>query len=251
VDELVGVRCHKAGGATVFSPFTVMYTTSTKGPFPAGAAYGYVPWQPGPGIVGQFNSTGSANAVTQTAPGIWVVRMPGLASSGQRGNVQVTAANPSVTAKCEIQKWTGTVHGQYIVVECFNALSAPLTTGWSLSYQRVRAITGTHPAKYAYTFNNKLIAGPYAPVPPVNFNSAGATNTIQRAGGGLSFVRFPAVGTLPNTVLDSPFAVGPGFCNVITLWATTGSGVIVRDVACYTSAGALKNQESLITYTSR
>ncbi len=253
-NEAVVVRCHKAGGAPVFSPFTVLYTTSTKGPFPAGRAYGYVHFQPSAGIVATFNSVGAANMVAPGPVGVWVVRMPGLGSSTWAGNVQVTAVDPSGPAKCEIAGWAAAASGQRFLVRCFNGGSAPLKTGWTLSYQRGRSIFGGQPKMFAYTFNNKpSIPGPYAPTPgPVNFNSLGGTNTVRRAGLGLSLVQFPRVGVLPNTVLVSPFKVGPGFCNLLTLWATSAASaqVTVRDVACYNAAGAHATTASFITYTS-
>ena len=253
-NEVVAVRCHKAGGAPVFSPFTVLYTTSTKGPFPAGRAYGYVHFRPTAGIVGSFNSVGATNTVTPTAIGVWTVRMPGLGSSTAAGNVQVTAVNPSGPAKCEIAAWTPAPSGQRFTVACFNGGAAPLKTSWTLSYQRGRSIFGGQPKLFAYTFNNKpSIPGPYAPAPPpVNFNSLAGINTIVRAGTGLSLVQFPRVGVLPNTVLASPFKIGPGFCNLLTLWATSPASaeVTVRDVACYNAAGAHATSASFITYTS-
>src|SRR5215472_10777577 len=48
-NEVVVVRCYKAGGVALFSPFTVLYTTSSKGPFPANSAYGYVHFEPAAG----------------------------------------------------------------------------------------------------------------------------------------------------------------------------------------------------------
>lgn len=254
INEVAVVRCHKAGGAPVFSPFTVLYTTSTKGPFPAGRAYGYVHFQPAAGIVASFNSVGAANTVTPAGVGVWTVRMPGLGSSASAGNVQVTAVNPSGPAKCEIAGWSSAPGGQRFAVACFNGGSAPLKTGWTLSYQRGRSIFGGQPKLFAYTFNNKpSVPGPYAPAPaPVNFNSLAGINTIRRAGTGLSLVQFPRVGVLPNTVLVSPFKIGPGFCNLLTLWATFAASaqVTVRDVACYNSAGANATSASFITYTS-
>jgi hypothetical protein len=253
-NEVVVVRCRKAGGAPVFSPFTVLYTTSTKGPFPAGRAYGYVHFQPTAGIVASFNSVGAANTVTPAGVGVWVVRMHGLGSSTWSGNVQVTAVNSSGPAKCEIAAWGAAPSGQRFTVACFNGGSTPLKTGWTLSYQRGRSIFGGQPKRFAYTFNRKpSIPGPYAPAPAsVNFNSLGGVNTIQRAGTGLSLVQFPRVGLLPNTVLVSPFKIGAGFCNLLTLWATlaTSAQVTVRDVACYNSAGAHATSVSFITYTS-
>jgi len=254
LDELVSVRCFKAGGVPVFSQFTVAYTTSTKGPFPAGRAYGYVHFQPGPGIVATFNSAGGANTVTPGPTGVWTVKMPGLGSTVPLGGIQITAVDPTGPAKCEVHAWGWTASGQAFQVRCFNGGSAPLKTGWTLSYQRKRAITGTQPKLFAYTFDNKpLLAGPYAPAPAgINFNSQSGLNTVRSAGTGLRLAQFPRVGALPDNVLVTPFHVGPGFCNLLTLWATSAAApnVIVRDVACYTAAGVLKSQPSMITYTS-
>lgn len=251
--ELVSVRCYKPGGAPVFSPFTVLYTTSTKGPFPAGRAYGYVHYQPPAGIVATFNSVGAANTVTAGPPGTWIVKMPGLGSAGWAGNVQVTAADPSGAAKCAIAGWQATPSAQRFLVRCYNGGTTPLKTGWSLSYQRGRSIFGGQPKLFAYTFNNKpLTPGPYAPTPPpVNFNSLSGINTI-RNGGGFTLVQFPRVGVPQNTVQVSGYKTGPGFCDLLTLWATIAStaNVIVRDVQCFTAAGAHKPFGSLITYTS-
>lgn len=252
-DEVVGVRCYKAGGAPVFSPFTVMYTTSS-GAAPAGPQYGYVHFSPASGIVARYNSAGGVNTVTPGLVGVWAVKMPGLGSAVQQGNVQVTAVNPTVAAKCEVQKWAWGPGAQAFIVRCFNGGTTPLKTGWTLTYNNVRAVTGTVPKNRAYTFDNKpLLAGPYVPAPPgINFNSLGGTNNVRSAGGGLRLVTFPREGLLPDTVLVSPFRSGPGFCNLLTVWATVGgpTGVLVRDVACYTAGGAHKNTASLVTYTA-
>lgn len=250
--ELVDVRCFKPGGAPVFSRFTVMFTASTGGPLPAGRAYGYVHFQPGPGIVASFNSVGGANTVVPGPIGVWKVQMAGLGSTVQRGGIQVTAVNSSAPAKCEVGAWSWSSSGQVFVVRCFDAGIAPFNTGWTLSYQRGRAITGAQPKLFAYTFDNKpLLAGPYAPAPAgINFNSVSGVNTIGSAGTGLRFVKFPRVGLLPNTVLVTPFHVGPGFCNLLAPWATLPPDVLVRDVACFKASGTLLSQASMVTYTS-
>jgi hypothetical protein len=253
VNEVVAVRCFKAGGAPVFSPFTVLYTSSSKGPFPPGRAYGYVHLQPPSGIVASFNSSGAANTVTPGPTGVWLVRLPGLGSAGHAGNVQVTAADPSGAAKCEIAAWASSAARQQFIVRCFNGAATPLKTGWSLSYQRGRSIFGGQPKLFAYTINNQPAnPGPYSPAPPpVNFNSLGGVNTIQN-GGPFALVQFPRVGVFQNTVQVSAFKNTAGFCNLNTLWATNASsaGVIVRDVVCWTPAGQPKAGGSLVTYTS-
>jgi hypothetical protein len=249
-DEIAAVRCYRPGGAPIFVPFAVMFTQSSKGPFPPGRGYGYVHFDHG--IVSQFNSTGSPNTVTAAAPGSWVVRLAGLGSAGLSGNVQVTAVDPVRPAKCKLAAWKSLPSQQDFLVRCFDKLATPLDTGWNLSYQRGRAITGTQPKAFAYTFDNQPLAvGPYAPLPPaVNFNSLAGINTVRAAGGGLRLVVFPRVGVLPNTVLVTAFGSSPDFCNLLTTWATSGGQVLVRDVACYTATGARQTQASLITYTS-
>jgi hypothetical protein len=239
----------------VFAPFSITFTRSSKGPIPPGRAFGYVHFAPGTGIVTAFNSAGVANHVNTVAVGVWDVVLPGLGSSTQAGNVQVTAVNSAKPAKCEVGGWISKPAEQVFQVRCYNATVSPLDTGWTLTYHRGRTVLGTQPKLFAYTFDNKpLLAGPYAPAPlTVNFNSAGGVNSVRTAGGGLRLVTFPRVGVLPDNVLVTPFKVGPGFCNLLAPWATSAAGprVIVRDVACYTAAGALKSQASFITYASR
>jgi hypothetical protein len=253
-NEAAVVRCFKPGGAPVFVPFSISFAASSKGPFPTGRAYGYVHFEPATGIVATFNSAGGSNHVVPGATGVWKVTMPGLGSPGLSGNVQVTAVDPAKPAKCELNGWAPNAAGQTFQVRCFHAGTAPLNTGWTLTYHRGRTVVGTQPKRFAYTFDNHpALAGPYAPTPPaVNFNSAAGTNTIRSAGTGLRLVTFPSVALLPNTVLVSGFKVAAGFCNLLSPWATgaASSQVTVRDVACYTPTGKLKSQPSLITYAS-
>ncbi|MBV9384664.1 MAG: hypothetical protein JOY82_18250 [Streptosporangiaceae bacterium] len=249
-DEIAVVRCFRPGGAPVFVPFSVTFTQSSTGPFPAGRAYGYVHFSGG--IVSQFNSSGAPITVTPAGTGTWVVHMAGLGSAGLSGNVQVTAVDPVNPAKCKVAAWKPSPPEQVFLVRCFDKLASPLSTGWSLSYQRGRAITGTQPKAFGYTFDNQpLLPGPYAPVPPaVNFNSLAGINTIRAAGTGLRLVIFPRAGVLPNTVLVTAFGPSADFCNMLTVWGTAGGQVLVRDVACYTATGVRQPQASLITYTS-
>ncbi len=140
--------------------------------------------------------------------------------------MQVTPVNPAVPAKCEVSLWASAKAAQVIRVRCYHPGIAPMNTGWTLSYQRGRAIMGSQPKLFAYTFDNKpAVVGPYAPAPAaLNFNSATGVNTIVRSGAGLRLVTFPRVGRLPNTVLVTPFQATPGgFCNLISPWATTGA----------------------------
>jgi hypothetical protein len=183
---------------------------------------------------------------------VWTVQLPGLGPAAFAGDVQVSAVNAAVAAKCELQHWAPAASGQSFVVRCYDATTSPLPTGWTLTYQRGRAVTGTQPAFFGYSYDNQPAnPGPYAPAPPaVNFNSAGAINTLLRAGTGLRLASFPQLGQLPNTVLVTPVQAGPGFCNLNTLWGTAPPNVTFRDVACYTATGAQANQQAMITYMS-
>ena len=251
-DEVVAVRCFRPGGAPVSAPFVVSFSQSSATILPAPQAYGYVRFRPGSGIVTSFNSAGAANTVTPGGTGIWKVRMPGVGAATLAGDVQVTAVNPTKPAKCELQGWTPAATGQTFVVRCYDSTTNPLATGWTLTYQAGRATTGTQPSFFGYSYDNQPAnAGLYAPVPPaVNFNSAGAVNTLLRAGGGLRLASFPQIGRLPNTVLVTPVQSGPGFCNLNTLSATAPPNVTIRDVTCYTATGIHANQKSMITYAS-
>ena len=252
--EYVTVRCFRKGGVPGFVPFTVSFSQSS-GKLPGGLSYAYVHYSTA--IVSSFNSKGLANTVTPAGPGSWLVRLHGPGPASPAGGIQVTAVNKKPRI-CDIAGWSRTPAQQIIKVKCYNPAGGPTATGWTLTYQRGRAITGTRPHFFGYTFNTKpLLAGPYAPTPAgVNFNSVGAVNTIQRAGLGESLVRFRRVGILPNTVLVTASTPVARVCNLNTGWATTGSAaspgdVIVRDVVCYKLTGAMTPVRSMVTYSSK
>ncbi|WP_214318195.1 hypothetical protein [Nonomuraea sediminis] len=253
-DEIVSVKCYKFGGSPAAVPFSIVYNEST-GLLPAPQGFGYVHYMPG-SIVTQFNSAGGINTVVPIAVNAWRVVLPGLGTPGPEGGVQVTAADPQQPARCKVRAWPAApvvAGAQTVEVVCHDALNGPLKTGWSLTYQRRRAIYGAAipPKLFAYTFDNvPANPGPYAPVPAgINFNSVGAVNTVQTAGTGLRLVTFPKVGTLPDNVQVTAYGPGPEYCNLLTVWTTSASMAYVRDVACYTAVTRL-DTASLVTYAS-
>ncbi len=250
--EIVAVRCYKKGGVPAFVPFTVMFTSSS-GRLPGGLQYAYVHDAP-TGVVDSYNSTSMPNAVIPLSVGVWRVTLHGAGPSTHSGSIQVTTVDPKQPAICDVGGQTWTPTKQVITVRCFTAAGKPVKTGWDLSYQRGRAITGAKPKLYAYTLNNKpTVAGPYAPAPPgVNVSSVGATNTIRRSGFGEWLVTFPHVGILPNTVLVTGASSVARVCNLNTIWATSpGPGAVtVRDVVCYQVTGAMVPSKSFVSYTS-
>jgi hypothetical protein len=255
-DELVSVRCYRAGGRPDFVPFAVMFTQSSRTPFPPGRAYGYLHYQPGRGIVSGFSSTGAADVVTRLSTGLWRVTLPGLGSPELAGNLQVTPVDPDGPAKCEVSGWASARSAQLIRIRCYGAGTGPLDTGWTLSYQRDKALTGSQSGRYAYTFGNKpAAAGPYLPDPvTVNFNSDGAGSTVTGAGPGQWLIIFPLVGQAPSTVQVTPFGTGGGFCNLVGPWSTSGAdgpaAVTLHDVACYTAAGQPATVATFVSYAA-
>jgi hypothetical protein len=249
--ELVTVRCYRKGGVPVFVPFTVTFTASS-GTLPGGLAYAYV-YDTGAGVASSFNSKGLPNKVTALGTGVWRVRLPGPGPATASGGVQVTAVNPTAPTVCDVggQAWTTTA--QTIIVRCYALGGVPHTSGWTLSYERGRAITGAKPSHFAYTVNNNPLLPLYVPAPPaVNFNSAGGVNTINSGGGPFALVTFPHVGFLPNIVFASAFAPIARICNLNTVWGTFAGNTLVRDVVCYLPSGAMApNTKSFTTYTSK
>lgn len=250
--EIVAVRCYTKGGVPTFVPFTVLFTTSS-GKRPGGLQYAYV-HDSGTSVVSSYNSTGSANTVTTLGTGVWRVKLHGAGPATHSGGIQVTAVSPTKSAICDVAGQTWTTSGQTITVRCYGSSGKPLKTGWDLSYQRGRSITGAKPRLFAYTLNTKpLVPGPYAPAPPaVNVNTGGGINRIQRSGGGEWLVRLPHVGALPNTVFVTAASSVARVCNLNTTWATAaGPGtVIVRDVVCYKVGGAMTPSKWFLTYTT-
>ncbi len=211
----------------------------------------------GTSVVSSYNSTGSANTVTTLGTGVWRVKLHGAGPATHSGGIQVTAVNPTKPAICDVGGQTWTTSGQTITVRCYGSSGKPLKSGWNLSYQRGRAITGAKPGLFAYTLNTEpLVPGPYAPAPPgVNVNTGGGINRIKRSGGGEWLGAGQAAASSepwPNTVFVTAASSVPRVCNLNTTWATAaGPGtVIVRDVVCYKVSGAMTPSKWFLSYTT-
>ncbi len=248
--ELVTVQCYVKGGVAQFVPFTVTFSESS-GTLPGGLQYAYV-YHTTAGTVTSFNSTGLSNTVTTVGTGIWRVVLDGTGPATASGGIQLTPVG-TVPAICDVGGRAQTTSQQVIQVRCFSKLGAPMAAGWTLSYQRGRAITGALPKFFGYTVYNK-VACPLVPAPPaVNFNSAGGTNTIGCALPSPStwLVTLPLVGVKPDTVLVTAFAATATVCNLNSVWATSGGSAIIRDTQCYLASGALTTSRWLLSYDTK
>jgi hypothetical protein len=249
--ELVTVQCYVKGGTPQFVPFTVTFAESS-GTLPGGLQYAYLYHTTG-GTVTSFNSAGLANTVTAVSTGVWQVRLHGPGPSTPSGGVQVTAVDTANPAICDVGNTAQTSSQQIIEVRCYSKLGVPMAAGWTLTYQRGRAITGAVPTSFGYTVYNKVVC-PLVPAPPaVNFNSAGATNTITCAGASPTtwLVKLPMIGVTPDTVLVTAMAPAARVCNLNTVWATVGGSVTVRDVVCYQVSGAFATAEWFLSYDTK
>ncbi|MEV7007245.1 hypothetical protein [Streptosporangium sp. NPDC051022] len=249
-DEVALVQCYKYGGAPVFVPFTIVFEESS-GTLPAPQALGYVHYNGG-SVVTQFNSTAGVDTVAPGAVGVWTVTLPGLGSSSPEGGFQVTAVDRGQPARCKVGGWSAAIAAQIVQVVCYNATNAPLRTGWTLTYQRQRAITGAaSPPKYfGYTLEvSPGTPGPYAPTPVgINFNPSGAPNTIKNFAVGRE-VTFPKIGYLRDHVQVTGFGSGPEYCNILKVWTTPPNDAVVSGIKCYNGV-AVTPYRFFASYTS-
>jgi len=250
VDEIVAISCYRPGGVREKSAFSLIFSSSS-GPAAGGGRFGYVDAQPSGLLVSQYNSAGLANGVAHAAVGKWLVKLPGLSTPGpQDGSFQVTAVSPNVGARCKVANWASGAAGQQVKVFCFNSAGLPFDTRFHLTFQYKRSLYGAvrPPKNFGYLWNRPPV-GP----PSTNFNSVlgPGVNTLLPAGVGLSLVTFKAIGVTPDDVQVTAFGGGSQFCGLNTAWAHIGGGAVVRDVNCFTNAGAPINTGFLISHSSR
>ncbi|MGC5012312.1 hypothetical protein ACLQ2R_16230 [Streptosporangium sp. DT93] len=255
-DEIVAVRCHRHGAGQVLVPFYVVFGHSAQLVPAHQAAYAYVHWD-GSAVAGRFNSSAATavNSVARsaTSPGVWQVVLPGLGTTGLAGNIQVTAVDAAVPARCKVGGWTPAAAEQKIVVRCFDAADVPLDTGWSLTYHRAQAVVATYPLlRSAYTFDNApTTAGPYVPSPQaVNHNSTGGGLQLSRPQAGRKQVVLGEVGGYTDNVQVTAAGPGPAFCNLTRAAefpTPSPAHAYIRYVACYQGTIPV-DQHSMITY---
>lgn len=247
-DEIAIIRCFRAGGVPDNSGFSAFFTTASGGG--AGGPYGYVHTQPTGAIISQYNAVGAPNSVTPLGVGQWSVKFPGIGSGGPiDGSVQVTAA-ASVPTRCKARNWVSTGAQQEVIVFCFNAGGALVNSRFTVTYQQKTSLYGPAiPPKYFGYLWHVPGAGPAT----TNFNSVlgfGA-NTLISAGPGLSLVTFPQIGFLPLNVQVTAVGSNSNFCGMNFPWTVSAPHLYVRDVNCFTNAGAAVSTGFTVTANSR
>lgn len=226
-------------GTPTDTRFVVMFTRSSGAPTPLGGDYGYVH---AADPANQYNTTGATNTVSYINPGEWVVTLPNLPQkiSPSGGDIQVTAVNPTVGARCKVGFWAGTTTGgTYIVGHCYDAASNPLNTDFTLSYLRERDILGRISPRFGYILTDS------SPPPDTNWQSSSGTNTC----GGISCV-FPTIGALPDHIQITALGYSdPDYCQPTNLWTTTTDAT--APIACFDANAAPANSDFFATYVTR
>ncbi|MBB5868035.1 hypothetical protein F4553_001414 [Allocatelliglobosispora scoriae] len=238
-DEIANVSCRAPGGALAQTSFSAVFYSSSGGP--AAGPYGYVYSTAAGAVVNQYNSAAGINTVFPGPVGVYLVRFPGIVTGGPLdGSVQVTSVLASAAARCKVGGWSSTALGQDVTVRCFNAAGAPVNTAFTVTYQHKVSLYGASSPPFRFGY---VLFQPGVGPPTTNYNNgllAFGANTVG-GGGGLFIVTFPAIGVPQNTVQVSAYGPSPDFCGMNVPWLNAGGAppqLIVRDVNCFTNAGA-------------
>lgn len=240
----VYVNCYLPSGAPDNSTFTVLYTSSSGLPATPSGSYGYLNSDSSGTVLTQYNSTGATNAVSKGSTGIWKAWLPGLGLSSNAGNLQVTAVDARLGARCKVSDWAPGTAGQTVVVACYNASNVLYDTEWTLSYSYLRAVHGPAfpPKSFGYLWYNGSLPA------LTNYNSSGATNTLGGSGAPFT-ITMPSVAVPSDTAQVTAYGSGSEYCGLQTPWTRT-SGAVRLYVACFGPGGAPVKTPFFVAYTS-
>ncbi|MEU0148445.1 hypothetical protein ABZ119_21145 [Streptomyces sp. NPDC006288] len=240
----VYVNCYLPSGAPDNSTFTVLYTSSSGLPTTPSGSYGYLNSDSSGTVLTQYNSAGSANAVSKGSTGIWKAWLPSLGLPSYAGDLQVTAVEPRQGARCKVSDWTPGTAGQTVIVACYDASNKPYDTEWTLSYSYLRAVHGPAfpPKSFGYLWYNGSLPA------LTNYNSSGATNSLGGSGAPFT-VTMPSVAVPSDTAHVTAYGHSADYCGLYKPWDRT-SGSVRLYVACFGPGGAPVKTPFFAAYTS-
>ncbi|MFI5937313.1 hypothetical protein [Actinoplanes sp. NPDC051494] len=222
------VQCNRGTGALLDNRFTASFTNE-----PASTTTGYL-WADQPSAASytpsptyQWNSAGGTNTVQRQGPGSYVVRLPGLGTTG--GHVQVTAYGRSA-ARCKVVSWGPSGSTQLIRVNCRNAAGVLTDNRYTLTYVDHSGLLSSDSS--AYVWANSPTSAQYYPAANYRFNSSGLTNSVRRISTGNYLVALPHQPLGNGTVHVTAYGPKAQRCTVGS-WGSAGVRVL-----CRTSAGA-------------
>lgn len=183
------------------------------------------------------NSAGTASTMTRFGPGNYFVQLPGMdAAALNAGTTLVSPLNAHGDHVCVAAGWGWhTPDPAEIDVKCYDRSGRPTDSAFSTSLIDAQSLTG----KSGYVWANDPTNVSYVPDPSYQYNSTGATNTIERVSAGRYAVFLPDLATargnvqVANGFLDPG---GPAVCRILS-WGPSVTALVVN-VQCRDLAGA-------------
>ena len=184
------------------------------------------------------NSAGTTNTLSRWSAGKYSVFLPGLnVGALNAGTALLTTLTGDAKHLCVIDDfgWHSPAPAE-IDVECFNRSGTPTDSTFSASLLDGQSLTG----KSGYVWANDPTNPTYIPDVSYQYNSTGATNTIDRLSKGRYAVHLPGLATARGNVqVASRFVASsskPAGCRVLT-WGPSAADLVVI-VQCRNLAGA-------------
>jgi hypothetical protein len=207
-----------------------------------------------PALGYQANSTGAQNTVTRTATGVYSVSFPGIGALGTATVSAYGTSGADPNARCKIKNWAAASAGvgTVLTVLCYSGTGSPVDSTFTALYTYV----ASSPTQAGYLWNDQpasTINRTVTPSRQYQFNSAGATNTVQRIGTGVYDVTLPRIGHVKGdswhvalTAYGTPTADPSAFCSGNGDLSVASATII--EVTCQTATGAPVNSSFALTY---
>jgi hypothetical protein len=154
---------------------------------------------------GQYNSAGKTNSVRRLSAGKYQLTLPGPASSGSAGTVQITDIDKSAApGRCDLAGWHGTRTGEIVDVDCFSFSGKRENEPFGVSYVRSNNLMGMDgptlgdEVTSAYAYASRPTAVAYQPSSQYSSTRGGAVFAIRQGKG--KYLVIPAGSAGPYTV---------------------------------------------------
>ncbi|MBJ6766151.1 hypothetical protein JGU66_35820 [Myxococcaceae bacterium JPH2] len=249
------IRCHAPNGDPAASAFVVSYLdmTGMVQTYPLGAYLwtGAATATTVPGAISvptnyQWNSTGGANSVTQTATGRYTVTLVGMNFSN--ASVHVTAYGGTNAQHCKVLSWgAGAVATVY--VGCYDTTGNPVDSMFTFSFERETLIpnhVGGHawingptsaPAAYQKLANEVICIAP---------GTASVTHPEDNY-----VVSFSKSGAFNHSMsMVTGYGANSNYCKVVRWIAGPGPTETWVEVRCFDKDGVMSPSSFTVTYTS-
>ncbi|MFI7453819.1 hypothetical protein ACIBQX_40455 [Nonomuraea sp. NPDC049714] len=180
--------------------------------------------------------------MTRTDVGRYSVTMPNLGLNG--GIAHVTSVGFDATT-CNVQDWVPSGTAQLVRVQCFDPGGVFADSMFTVSFVNL-ASAQRH---LAYVWADQPSATTYTPSSAHQFNSTGATNTVNRVGPGYYSVHLPgmkdAVGYLQVTAQNTT----AGRCKAHSQGPSQDSDAMVVAIFCTNLNGSMTDTAFTFSYS--